>query len=951
MKTGWSVTFVMAISRTPSLLMGRVCHKHHNTQGSSRMDGANLSGHSLDASQPQFFIREVITTTGNQTEIATQQATPSHPGLRNRNPTIIREKDMTRSTTWLLNAALVALALPQAALAQSAPQQTQQAAGGLEEIVVTAQRRQESVQDVPIAVSAFSPAELERRNITEALDLIQYIPNLMGSNNTGLGSANAYYLRGIGNTESIATFDPPVGTYIDDIYVSRQNGNNFALFDVERIEVLRGPQGTLFGRNTTGGAVNVILAKPREEFGGFVEASYGRFDRVGVRGSVDVPFTDAFRVKVSGYWNDDNGYVKNVTTGERLNDVRNYGARLAATADITDNISWNTALMYTRDQSTNILNFDCNPAIPTQCDGRFVTTGLRKNAPAGSTQYINAAGAPLGITGPKANQPLGNDAETIIASSNFQVEWENATLNVITGLVDLQQKFNLDFFDGRGGPAVNFVAGADGVPRPTGIVAAPPVRGLRTGGFAITNDGSHKQFTQEFKISGNVFDGFVDYVAGAFYIKENNKTDFADVFTLTTPGTGTPLLLADRTLRNTTEATAGYVQVDVNVTDQLKLTAGIRYTDEQKEVEFLDNRPVCVAGGAPGVTCLNSTAFGSVDVDFNPATPGVAIPTKASTKLWTPRVAINFKPTDDVLLFASATRGFKSGGWNARGTTLQTLLPFGPEKVWSYEGGAKTEWFDRRLRFNITGFYMDVKDFQVPSAFLNPTTGALTFITRNFADLENKGLEIEFQAVPIEGLTLFVNAGIQDAKYKVNQNAPRTDAFNVLSVAAQQAECRAALANAASPRGDTRAATPRAQANCGVGIVGLDGSITDPVRSPDVTISGGVSYEMPLSGLGTITPAVNVSYIGKQEVGTSALTIFQQGGTLNTTSGDFVTGSRSDSVVRVNASVSFETEDDLWRISAECDNCFGEVQVQSTLSNYTYLSPPSTWRVTLRRKF
>ena len=133
---------------------------------------------------------------------------------------------------------------------------------GLDTIVVTAQRRQESVQDVPIAISAFTARELETRGVTEALDVAQFVPNLVGLNNTGLGSANSYYLRGLGNSETIATFDPPVGTYVDDIYLSRQNANNLSFFDVERVEVLRGPQGTLFGRNTTGGAINVILAEP-----------------------------------------------------------------------------------------------------------------------------------------------------------------------------------------------------------------------------------------------------------------------------------------------------------------------------------------------------------------------------------------------------------------------------------------------------------------------------------------------------------------------------------------------------------------------------------------------------------------------------------------------------------------------------------------------------------------
>src|SRR5204863_307078 len=152
--------------------------------------------------------------------------------------------------------------------------------------------------------------QLRAQGVSSALDLGQFVPNLIAQNNTGLGSANAYYLRGLGNTETIPTFDPPVGTYVDNIYLSRQNANNLNLFDVERIEVLRGPQGTLFGKNTTGGAISVILRQPAKEFGGYAEVGYGRYDKKLVRASVDIPLADTFQIKLSGYWQDDKGYVK-----------------------------------------------------------------------------------------------------------------------------------------------------------------------------------------------------------------------------------------------------------------------------------------------------------------------------------------------------------------------------------------------------------------------------------------------------------------------------------------------------------------------------------------------------------------------------------------------------------------------------------------------------------------
>jgi iron complex outermembrane receptor protein len=631
------------------------------------------------------------------------------------------------------------------------------AEGGIADIVVTAQRRSESVQDVPIAISAFTAEQLQNQGVGNTLQLGQYVPNLVAQNNTGIGSANAYFLRGLGSTETIATFDPPVGTYVDDIYLSRQNANNLSMFDVQRVEVLRGPQGTLFGRNTTGGAINVIMSEPGDEFGGFAEASYGRFDRVVVRGSVDVPLAPSFAIKVSGYRQDDKGYAKNVTTGERVNDDDGWGARLGIRADLSSRARWTASYAHIVSKGDNLLNFECNPANPSDCDGRFVSTGLRENAPADLF-------TPLGITGRKAGYGLGQEAATDIVTSKLEFDIaEDTTISLITGYVNLVQQFAYDFFDGRGGLNAS--------------TPFPAVLGRPRGGFTILNDGQHEQFSQEVKINGSLGDGFIDYVAGFFYLDERNKTDFADVF-------ANALVFGDRTLTNETEALAGYVQADANVTDWLKLTAGVRYTDETKTLDVRDNR----------VSCNDGVVEASCLFNANLVANGVRIPTKLKTKIWTPRFAVNVKPNDDILLFASATRGFKSGGWNARATAPSQMLPFAPEKVWSYEGGIKADLFDRRVRANLTGFWLDVSDLQVLGGLLNPATGALTFLSRNFADYRNKGIEAELTFAPIDGLNLFANLGYQDDKYIVRGGQPAADIYGIQTVPAQLAACQAQLA-------------------------------------------------------------------------------------------------------------------------------------------------------------
>ncbi len=816
------------------------------------------------------------------------------------------------------------------ALAAAAPATAQAAksdavvedTGAVEDIVVTAQRRRERAQDVPIAITAFSAETLAARGVVNALDLTQFVPNLVGLNNTGLGTANAYYLRGIGNTESIATFDPPVGTYVDDIYISRQNANNFNLFDVERVEVLRGPQGTLFGRNTTGGAISVVMRQPGERTGGYVEAGVGAYDQKLLRGGIDLPVGEKVAFKLSGYWQEDEGWVRNTVTNERLNNNNGWGLRLGARAKLSDSASWTGSYTHTFADATNVLNFDCNPAAPNQCGGRFATTGLRRTNDFGGR-----------FVGRKDDFGNFNKARFNMFTSNFAFEVADAVnVNVITGWIDLGQRFALDF--------------ADGTSLPSLLVPTPPVRSFTPGGFVIANDGRHRQFTQEVKLSGSAFGGLVDYVGGVFYFRESNNTDFADLFNIGSAGpVGVPLVLADRTLRNTTEAWAGYAQVDVKPIENFTVTAGIRYTDEVKTFGVRDNRASCNDGSIEA-TCIDTANLRAPN--------GVGIPTQQRAKLWTPRFALAYKASDDLMLFASATNGFKSGGWNARGTAASELLPFGPEKVWSYETGFKADLFDKRLRFNLTAFLVDVSGLQTPSAFVRPN-GSIAFLTRNFADYLNKGIEAEFTARPTDALTLFGSLGYQDDKYQLPGNAPAFDEYNFQSVAGQQALC---LSQLASGRVALGTAAENASA-CGVGIVAPDGKIATPVRTPAWTVSLGATYEVKLDDTLTLIPSVNANWRASSEVGTSQVSFFNQaftsaGGTTYASNtgyrGDFIRGSFSQARWIANASLTLKSSQS-WQVLVECRNCFDEEAVESSLANHAYLNPPRTWTVRARYAF
>ncbi|WP_195908658.1 TonB-dependent receptor [Novosphingobium sp. Gsoil 351] len=716
--------------------------------------------------------------------------------------------------------------------------------GTLNDIIVTAQRREQSLQDVPVAVSAFTAADLTAKQIDTTLDLARLVPNMVGTSNVGIGSANTYFIRGLGNTESIATFDPPVGTYVDDIYISRQNANNFSFFDVERIEVLRGPQGTLFGRNTTGGAINVILKKPSSELGGYAEASYGRFDSWRGRASVDLPLSDKVLTKFSGFALRSDGYVKNLTTGERNNGEKSYGARAALRLLPSETITWDVAADYIRGNQVNL------PSVLVG-DDLVSRTGLNRNT---------AALAGL-VIGRKAGFKLQNITKNASVTSNLQIDTGGPTINIITGYRNLKQDYLSDLFDGP----------------------------LTTGGFAIVNAGRFEQFTQEVKLTGKA--GTIDYVAGAFYIHEKNRTDFADVFTINLGGgVGIPLVLSDRVLGNTTSAPAVYAQIDWHATDELTLTAGGRYTHEDKHVRVIPN-PNPLLFGVP---------YGTADIR------AAGIPLKQSISLFTPRVAVEYRTSSEFMMFASATRGFRSGGWNARALSAENFLVFGPEKVWSYETGLRSELLDRTLRFNLTGFYTDVNGFQVPLGFVD-STGAINFVTQNGSDFRDYGVEAEAQFVPTAGLSLFANVGLQRAKYR---NPDST-------IVAQQASCRAG--NAAS---------------CGQGIVAPDGSLAIPERTPKFTTSFGGSYDIRLGGV-RLTPAANASYTSRQTVGTAGVP------------GDFVGGEWL-----VGASLTLRPDEGPWRIGVDCSNCFDNHFVGSNFPpGFKFYNEPMMWRITAGLEF
>jgi iron complex outermembrane recepter protein len=726
----------------------------------------------------------------------------------------------------------------------------------LETINVTAQRREQELQQVPLPVTTITWRELETRGVSSTLRVAETVPNMVAQNNTGLGTANVYFIRGLGNTESIATFDPPVGTYVNDIYVSRQNANNLSFFDIERVEVLRGPQGTLFGRNTTGGAINIIMRKPSDKRSGYFSVGAGNYGGVTSRGSIDLPVSQDFRTKLSYYFSRDDGYVDNITTGQKLNGVEFSGFRGAFLWRVNDRVNWDFSVDANTDDGLSLYN-------RRDGDRRLARTGYRTD----NGGFFTPTGAAR-LTGAKNGYGLGNEVKSTNITSNVTLSLDNVSVDFITGVRDLEQKYGIDFGD---------------TPVPSG-------------GFTIVNDGRHKQFTQEIKASGE--SNGLSYVGGFFYMDEDNSTDFGDIFNTSFSGAplpGATLVLADRVLKNTTKTSAIYAQADWKLTPKFTATAGLRYTTETKKVSFSDNRS--------GIAAASQLS------DANIAAAG--IPLSQKTNLATPRFALAYQHDKDTMYFASVTRGFKSGGWNARGTSAAVLQPFEPEKVWSYEAGWRTDLVPNVVRLNGTFFLSETEKLQTPSGFVAPS-GAVSFITRNFSDLRNQGLELELTATPTRGLSTYVSVGLQDPKY-----------VNIAeSIRQQQAACQASIA-----------ANAAARPSCLNGIVTAGGEIATPVRTPKTSVAVGGTYVFPI-GMGGLRMSTtgNIVYASRMSVGTA-------------------NNAFADAHTSLNAAVALLGTGESWRLTLDCSNCTNKSWFTSHLAGLNYLNDPRRYSIKLHYTF
>jgi iron complex outermembrane receptor protein len=611
----------------------------------------------------------------------------------------------------LVSTCLLAFAITTSpSLAANADEQAAAPQSGLGDIVVTAQRREEKLQDVPIAITAFGAPMIAQLNLNDAMQTSKFVPGMISQHNAGLGSANAYYLRGLGNSQSTATFDAPVTTYVNDIYVARQNANNYAFFDTERVEVLRGPQGTLFGRNTTGGAVNVIMRKPQDHLGASGEVTGGSYGRYTAKATVDAPISDKVLTKLSGFYIADKGYVNNITTGEKLNGEKNWGLRGDLRLLPADGLKIDLSAEYTRNAGTYV--------------------GLRTVA--GSSPYVVN-----GATIPVFYQSAGGMARTDCTQNNV-----NTLLTTGKGACNLTtvtaMSANVSYDTSLG--TIAYIAGwrrmNQGYINQYDANTTNPYNA-----YNIVDNGTNDQWSQELKLNSSPFDR-VKLTTGVFYLQEisnDRQTTFS--------GGGTVFKAAqDSIYRFKAETAAVYAQGDIKLTDPLTLTLGGRYTWEKKSLHFTPSSQ------------FSGLGYGDA------AVLAYGIPLTQSITKFTPRFALNYKVDRNIMLFASATNGFKSGGWNGTAAVASSAVTFRPEKTWSYEAGLKSEFFNHKLRVNLTGYIAKTQDLQATAAVISPVTGLTASLPFNAGTQVVKGIEAETSA-KLGDFTLFANPSFMQAKY------------------------------------------------------------------------------------------------------------------------------------------------------------------------------------------
>lgn len=631
----------------------------------------------------------------------------------------------------------VALGVALALGGVSAPQNTwAQESLALEEVVVTARRRSENMQEVPIAVSVLSGKDLLDSGGLKIDTIGKSAPNVHFEAAGGTSGVKSpiIFIRGMGQNDFIPVEDPAVGIYVDGVYMGRNIGSVFDLIDIERVEVLRGPQGTLFGRNTIGGAINIVSARPTDELEGSAQFSFGSDGYLEGKATVNVPLGDSAAGRFSFFKRERDGYVKAIQYDDlELGSDDSWGARGRITADLTDNFNVDITFDYTEAQETpgaispvaGIGGFNGENIVlglPVQPFAHFYNAIWSGNAAscttaAGQAGDTSCYGSVWNTGDPyKVNSVYtDNDGNKITPEQDVEVWGGSITLTWDVGPFEIKSITGYREFD------IGFYNDLD---------FSPYIL------FANNHDSyTQDQTSQEFQISGSAVNDRLNYVLGAYYFEETGHEAIFNQISFAPPLSGPPdyfFQYLDRYIDN--ESNAVFGQFNFDMTDRLTLTVGARYTKSDKYFNLVTRRRVGPI----------SDQYGDL-----------------STSETTPMVSLSWKMNEDVMFYGTYSEGYRDGSYAARFTgAVPTPLPnYDPEYVTNFEFGMKSTFMDGRVRLNVAAFTMDYEDMQVNAASNEVATSSTK---ENLGDATIKGLEIELKALMTDRFTLGVNYGMLD---------------------------------------------------------------------------------------------------------------------------------------------------------------------------------------------
>ncbi|MBO9696826.1 MAG: TonB-dependent receptor [Sphingopyxis sp.] len=811
-----------------------------------------------------------------------------------------------------LTASIVALA---GALSVAAPAAAQDSAAQADstdqadagEIIVTAQFREQRLQDAPLAITAVTGDMLEARGQTSVVDIGNQAPNVtLRQAPATYGPAVVAYIRGVGQRDTSFALEPGVGLYIDDVYLPTMHGSMLDLIDVDRVEILRGPQGTLAGQNSIGGAIKLYSKKPDDSGGGYLQATYGSYNRVEIRGAANFTIIpDQLFARVSGTAVHKDGYVtrydyacthpgtaipSSVTNRKSCKlgteGGKSYVAgRLALRYQPSDSVTLDLSGDITRDDSeagpTTLLYVgqNANPGVSN--------TGSATTGPSAAAYTLN--GVRYGTaTGSQfvSYSPYGNFAQDPFSKSPY-ISYEN--------YLELAPR------DGSGPWAAPIKSAIDswGVSANLAVDLSPDFNVTsitayrKFSGVYASADGSpftptlqanriyNRQFSQELRLNGRIGETF-NFTVGGYYLHKRSE----NISRVTLP---TLNFIEDNEIPATTKAV--FANADWEVVDRLHLIGGVRYTDLKKS--FIYGRK-----GIPGSSSGGATPPSIASID------GLVGTFSGDRVDW--RGVIQYRWSDQLMTYAQVSTGFKSGGVNPRVFFPAQALPFGPEKLVAYEAGFKSDLFDRRVRLNVSGFINKYDDILV-SVSSCPLPGAPATpcaLPLNAGKADVRGAEAELNLRPVDGFTIDASLAYLDFKYT---------------------SISAAAATSGIGREDK-----------GQYIAPWQWSI-------------GAQYEHAFGGGATLTPRIDVTH--------------QDSFNRNANNVDAVTGGKDifgevAGRTLVNARLTFRTADNDWELAVEGRNLTDKLYYSdvfdnrgSTNSIQGSVGEPRTFAVTVKRRF